>query len=235
MNYSRQMMDDARQSWGQPAIYAPAQERSHFLGKVYATFTAGLLVAGLSCMVVLGNPALLQGVAGLMSNFLLYILLIVGLVFGVQAAARVPGLNIIVYGLFTAAFGAITAPLVAYAVIAAGPQVVGQALGLTVLIFGGLSIWALTTKEDLSRWGTFLFIGCLTLFGIGLVGMFTAFNTGLWYSALWVALLGGYVMYDTQMIQRKYSTDMWIPAAVALFTDFIIMFWHILRLLSDRR
>ncbi|MCG3152614.1 MAG: hypothetical protein GEEBNDBF_01916 [bacterium] len=235
MNYSNQMMNQAQEYFGRPAIMESADVRSQFLGKVYALLGTGLVLAGGACVATLNSKPLLGAVMGLMQNPLFYILAIVGLTFGVQAVARIPVLNVVGYGVFTLFFGAITAPLVMMAVMATGSgDVVVQALGLTAILFVGLSAWALTTKEDLSRWGTYLFIGALILFGIGVVGMFTSFNVGLWWSALWVALLAGYVMYDTQMIQRRYAVTDVVPASIALFTDFIVMFWHILRLLSRR-
>lgn len=235
MNYSQEMWEQAQQQYLRPVAMESTNVRSAFMGKVYGILTVGLLLAGASCLITMTSPALLGATVKIMSTWWLYLLLVFGLTFGVMAISRIPVLNVVGYGLYTAFFGAITAPIVLMATKSAGgPLVVGQALGLTGILFVGLTAWALTTKDDLSRWGTYLFIGALVLAGVGIVGALTGFNVGLWYSALWVALLAGYVMYDTQMIQRRYAVTDVIPAGIALFTDFIIMFWHILSLLSRR-
>lgn len=236
MNYSNEVWEQAQQQYLRPVAAETPDVRTAFMAKVYTILTVGLLLAGASCVITLSTPALFTGVMSLMSTWWLYLLIVFGLTFGVQAISRIPVVNLLGYGVYTVFFGAVTAPMVWFATKSTGgTDVVIQAVAITGIVFVGLTMWALTTKEDLSRWGTYLFIGSIVLFGIGLVGMFTSFNVGLWWSALWVVLLAGYVMYDTQMIQRRYSTQDAIPAGIALFTDFIIMFWHILRLLSDRR
>lgn len=233
MNYSNEMWEQAGM---RPVAAETPDVRSAFMGKVYGILTMGMLFAGISCVVTLSTPALFNGIVGIMQTWWLYILVIIGLTFGVMAVSRVPVVNMLAYGLYTAFFGAVTAPLVWMATKSTGgTDVVVQALGLTTILFVGLTIWALNTKEDLSRWGTYLFIAVLVMAGIGIVGAITGFTIGLWWSAVMVVLMAGYVMYDTQMIQRRYSTQDAIPAGIALFTDFIVMFWNILRLLSDRR
>ncbi|HYE79725.1 MAG TPA: Bax inhibitor-1 family protein, partial [bacterium] len=230
------MARDYDMSMGRPVILEGPVERQAFLAKVYSTFTAGLVLALLGCVLALTNPAVGRIGLAVMGNPLIYILTVLALTFGVMALSRTPGINLVAFGAYTTFFGILTAPLIMMAAGATGSlAVVYQALGLTVLVFGGLSVWALTTREDLGGWGKYLLIGGLLLVGVGLIGAFTSFGLGLWYNALAVTLIAGFTMYDTQMIQRRYPATMWVAGAVALFTDFLMMFWQLLMLLTGSR
>ena len=235
-NYNEQMADQYQQQYAAPAIYSPVDVRNKFLAKVYMTFGAGLIAATFACLVTMMSQPLLSIAASIITTWWLYLLLVFGMAFGVQAVSRIPVVNVFAYGIYTLFFGMLTAPIILGVMGPNGDATpVLQALGLTVLLYAGLSIWSLTTKEDLSGWGTYLFIGALLLIGVGVIGMVTGYGLGLWYSAIWVALLAGFTMYDTQMIQRHYPVDMWIVGAVQMFTNFILLFWHIMMLVAGSR
>ena len=45
-----------------------------------------------------------------------------------------------------------------------------------------------------------------------------------------VALLSGSILYTTSNILRSCSTDMYVGAALALFSSIATMFWYILQI-----
>ena len=47
-------------------------------------------------------------------------------------------------------------------------------------------------------------------------------------------LMAGFVLYDTSNIMRRYPVNAAVPAAIAIFLDVVIMFKHMLLLLSNR-
>ncbi|MEO7994066.1 MAG: Bax inhibitor-1 family protein [bacterium] len=234
--YNQQAMQGAEHYGVVPAGSAGVSERQGFLAKVYMTVGAGLFVAGVAAIATLGSPTLMNGILGLLRIPLLYIAVIFGITFGVQAVSTKPGINVVAYGIYAWFLGMVTAPLVMYVVAQTGTfATVYWALALTTALFGGLTLWALSTREDLSGWGRYLMYGAWAMFGVVIVALIFNLAIGLWYNAVWVALISGFVMYETQMIQRRFPTTMWMSASIALMTDFIVMFWHILSLLGRRR
>ncbi|QEN07601.1 Bax inhibitor-1/YccA family protein [Oceanispirochaeta crateris] len=116
----------------------------------------------------------------------------------------------------------------------------------TAALFGAMSIWAVTTKKDLSGWGHYLMMGLVGLIIASLINMFLR-SSGMSYliSYVGVLLFTGLTAYDTQKIKNmsrsmSYSVDegqfvkLSILGALILYLDFINMFLFILRLMGRR-
>jgi len=119
-----------------------------------------------------------------------------------------------------------------------GTGLLTAAFALTAVVFGGLSAYALTTKRDFSFLRGALWMAFWVMFGIGVLAMFgigQSFVLGWGWSAAWVLLMGGFVLYDTQNIMKQYGSHQAALAAAVLLSRFVIMFTHILRLLGMRR
>lgn len=114
-------------------------------------------------------------------------------------------------------------------------------------LFGAMSIIGYTTKMDLSKMGSFLFMGLIGLIIAMLVNMFWA-NTvlGSIVTFVGVLLFLGLTVYDTQRIKRmtvnalqqgdkNVQARMGILGALALYLDFINLFLFLLRLGGRRR
>jgi hypothetical protein len=117
----------------------------------------------------------------------------------------------------------------------------------TGALFGAMSIIGYTTKMDLSKVGSFLFMGLIGLIIAMLVNMFWA-NTALSWIVTFAGILLflGLTIYDTQRIKRmtaaalqqgdeNVQARMGILGALALYLDFINLFLFILRLGGQRR
>ena len=134
---------------------------------------------------------------------------------------------------FTAIMGASLSPLVGhYTKIPGGGILVAEALGLTSVIFIGLSAIAMTSKRDFSFMQNFLFMGLIILIIGGLANMF------MQIPALHLALLcmsafimSGLILFDTQRIVRGGETN-YILATVSLYLSFYNLFTTILQLLG---
>lgn len=113
------------------------------------------------------------------------------------------------------------------------PGVLPTAAGLTVLAFGGLSAYVLTTKKDFSFLGPVLAIGGLLALGAIVCGILFGWNLGIWFSAAMIALAVGSILYDTSKIVHQYRTDQHVSAALELFASVAILFFYILRLLMQ--
>jgi FtsH-binding integral membrane protein len=125
--------------------------------------------------------------------------------------------------------------------------VIFQAFAVSAGMFAVMSLWAVTTKRDLSGWGHYLFMGLVGLIIAGVVGIFVGGETyQLLYSSVGVILFTALTAYDTQMI-KKMSDGMSsnvaesdfvrlsIIGALKLYLDFINMFLFLLRIFGRRR
>ena len=231
-----------------PAMAASGEERLVFLRKVYSLMFTGLLVFGaVAVLPIIGMVAHIPGLEGIgrlaigIHPMISFGVLIVSSML-LHSIERVPGLNLIaLYGM-AAVWGFVSVPLMAYAMFyAGGVAVVLQALGLTTLVFGGLTAYVFLSRKDFSFMGGMLMVGSFVLLGaivIAMIAQFAGFPISLMSTAMSVfatILFMGYVLYDTSQVLHRYSTDMAVPAALALMVDFIILFRNILYLMSSRR
>ncbi|MCK5248935.1 MAG: Bax inhibitor-1/YccA family protein [Spirochaetaceae bacterium] len=137
--------------------------------------------------------------------------------------------------------------LMSFIFLAYTGTVIFQAFAVSAGMFAVMSLWAITTKRDLSGWGHYLFMGLIGLIIAGVVGIFIGGETyHFLYSAVGVVLFTALTAYDTQMIKRMSdgaSADVGesdfvrlsIIGALKLYLDFINMFLFLLRIFGRRR
>ena len=113
-----------------------------------------------------------------------------------------------------------------------GSEIVMMALGGTGVIFLAMSGLALTSKRDYSFMGKFLFIGILVAFLAGLGNIFFQLPAlGLAVSSMFVMLMAGLILFQTQQIVRGGETN-YIMATVTLFVSLFNLFTSLLHLLG---
>ena len=119
-----------------------------------------------------------------------------------------------------------------YLGMSGGGQVVMTAMSATALVFVGLSAYAMNTRHDLSFMGGMLFVGILVAFLAGLAAvLFEMPALSLAVSAMFVLLLSGLILYETQQIVRGGETN-YIMATVTLFVAIFNLFTSLLHLLG---
>ncbi|MCX8266273.1 MAG: Bax inhibitor-1 family protein [Planctomycetota bacterium] len=230
------------------AVNDTLEQRLAFLRKVYTLFSCSMVLWMGSALWVSTNDKMLNMVMSIFGNGFMGLLVFFAALFGLlhlTRSANAP-INYIGLGLFSLLEGFITAPLIKYSLMVTGGEglamtdpsnVVLQAFVLTGMVFGGLTTYALTTKRDFSFLRGALWMGFFLLFGLAILGMYgigESMQMGWGISVAWVVLMGGFVLYDTQNIMKRYPSNMAATAAATLMIDFIIMFKHILLLLSRR-
>ena len=115
---------------------------------------------------------------------------------------------------------------------------------ITSATFGAMSIYGYTTKRDLTKFGSFLFMGLIGIIIASLVNIFL--KSSMMYfiiSILGVLIFVGLTAYDTQKIKNMYvASDSGevigkkaIMGALTLYLDFINLFIMLLRLFGQRR
>ena len=138
-----------------------------------------------------------------------------------------------VFGL-TGFMGYTLGPIVAaYLALPGGADIVTTAMASTAVVFIGLSYYATrTSAPDMSRYGNFLLVGILTAFGLGLAAYFLEMPAlSLAVSGMFVLLMSGLIMYQTQAIVRGGESN-YIMATVTLFVSIYNLFASLLQLLG---
>jgi modulator of FtsH protease len=120
-----------------------------------------------------------------------------------------------------------------YLAMANGASVVGTAMLATAAAFFGLSAYARSEKAvDMGRFGSFLMVGIIVAFVLGLAAVFLEMPAlSLAVSALFVALMCGLIMFETQNILRGGETN-YILATVSLYVAIFNLFTSLLHLLG---
>lgn len=135
--------------------------------------------------------------------------------------------------LFTGISGLSIGPIIAIYVSAGLSHVVGQAVFMTGAAFVGLSVYALTTRKDLSMLGGIMFAGLIVLVVGSLINLFmhsTAMAFAL--SAAGSVIFSGLILYETQ--QLKANPDAVAPsvAALSMYLNVLNLFLSLLQLLG---
>jgi uncharacterized protein len=115
---------------------------------------------------------------------------------------------------------------------------------ITAGTFAAMSIYGYTTRTDLSRFGSFLFMGLIGIIIAGLVNIFVA-SSALQFaiSVVGVLVFTGLTAWDTQSIKEMYfegdgtavAGKKAILGALRLYLDFINLFMMLMQLLGARR
>ncbi len=214
------------------------------LRRVYVWMALGLLVtAGTAAMVSI-SP-LFQVLAGQPLIFLVLMVAELGLVIGLSwGINRIqPATAMLLFFLYAILNGLTFSVL--FVIYTLGS--VATTFFATATLFGVMSVLGYTTKMDLSKMGSFLFMGLIGLIIAMLVNLFWT-NTILGWVVTFAGILIflGLTFYDTQRIKHMTATAlqqgdenvqarMGILGALSLYLDFINLFLFILRLGGRRR
>lgn len=202
-----------------------------FVKTTYKFFAGSLLLATIGALLGLMNfQAVVQ------YKWVFFIAEIAAL-FGLMFSKSKPGLNLFMLFAFTSLSGVTLVPLLGMVIAKAGLGAVWQALGMTTIVFGLMSVYALKTKNDLANMGKMLFIALIVVVVCSLINLFLG-------SPMFQVVIAGasailfslYIAYDTQNIV-KGMYDSPIDAAVSLYLDFLNVFVSILQIIgifSDR-
>lgn len=123
-------------------------------------------------------------------------------------------------------------------------QSIAKVFFITAGMFAGTSLYGYTTNRDLSKFGSFLFMGLLGIIIASVVNIFMKSGPMQFaISILSVLIFTGLTAYDTQMIKENYynlddeetAGKKAIFGALNLYMNFINMFLALLRLFGDRR
>jgi FtsH-binding integral membrane protein len=121
---------------------------------------------------------------------------------------------------------------------------VARVFFVTAGTFAAMSLYGYSTGRDLSRFGSFLFMGLVGIILASVVNIFVA-SSMLHFviSVIGVLVFTGLTAYDTQRIKEIYFSDrgaidlakLGLSGALTLYLDFINLFVMLLQLTGERR
>ncbi len=198
-----------------------------FLKSTYQLFASSLLAATAGAYIGLDMASTIA------SWYWGLVILEFVFLFGIYAVKDKPGLNLIALFGFTFLSGLTITPLLASIFnMPGGASIVAQAFLMTSVAFGGISMFAMTTKRDFSSMGKMLMIALIVL----IVGSISNIFIGSSVLQLGIAMVGAlvfsaFILYDTQqIIKGNIATP--IEAAIRLYLDFLNLFISLLQILA---
>jgi modulator of FtsH protease len=116
-----------------------------------------------------------------------------------------------------------------------GGELVMTSLGITGLLFTGLSAYVVKSRRDMSFMSSFLTVGLFGLLGVIVVGLFvdlSAFQMVI--SSAVVLLMTGCILFETSAIIHGGQTN-YILATVSLYVSLFNIFVNLLAILGIGR
>lgn len=134
---------------------------------------------------------------------------------------------------FTGFLGYTLGPILnAYLSLPNGGQLVAMALGMTAVVFFGLSAYAILSRKDFSFLSGFIMAGCIVLMCAVVASFF------IQMSGLQLAISAGFVLFSSAVILYQTSAiihggeDNYIMATITLFVSIYNLFLSLLQLLG---
>lgn len=208
---------------------------SAVMKRVYIKMTLGLVVTALICFWCSSTPAVINFF--LTNRFMMWVLLFVelGLVFGISAGVRKMNSSVAtaLFYLFAVVNGLMLFPIF----MVYTHTSIAKTFFITAGTFGAMSVFGYTTKQDLTKFGTFLVMALIGLIIASVVNIFLKSSGMEWIiSIVGVLIFIGLTAWDTQTIKRwaemapaESAGKLATIGALNLYLDFINLFLYLLQ------
>ena len=214
-----------------------------FMQKVYLWMTFALTLTGFVAYRTTQSEFLLELIFSSSFGFIGLILAELALVFWISSGLQRMSSNMAI-GLFLL-YSVLNGMTLSVLLIAYTGASVASTFFITAGMFGAMSVYGYTTKQDLSSWGNLLFMALIGLILASVVNIFLQ-SSGLYWLINYIGVLVfvGLTAYDTQKIKQlaaqvivesEEGRKVAILGALTLYLDFINMFIFMLRILGNRR
>jgi uncharacterized protein len=225
-------------SFDQAAIDAGLRQ---YMLSIYNYMTIGLAITGGVAFLVAQSPEALHMIFG---TPLKWVVMLAPLGFVFFFSARIhtmtPATAQMVFWAFAATMGLSMASIF---LVFTGSSI-ARVFFITAASFGATSLYGYTTKTDLSKFGSFLFMGLIGIVLASIVNIFLG-SSALQFaiSVIGVLLFTGLTAYDTQRLKELYADSydrdtlsrIAIMGALQLYLDFINLFTFLLQLVGQNR
>lgn len=238
MDYESQIFDDFQNL----NLFTGLKSRHVFLRKVYSLLCCTLIYTFSLVLFATYNVSFkifAQNAVGLYIFCLVLIFVLLFSLFCLWEVQKIFPYNYMFLTAFTLPMGY----LVAVAASIYDAELVLFAMGATVLIVLGLTLFSFQTKIDFTEFYGILFVALLALTICGI--MIAIFCRGdnchilnLVYTSVGIFVFCFYIVADTQMMmngdhKHSYGPDDYVIATISLYLDIVNLFLYILKFLNE--
>lgn len=229
----------------QSILSNPQVRERNLIKNVYLWMTAGLALTGIVAYTVSHSPSMMNAIFSTPGLFFILMIAEVGLV--IYLSARINKMSAQTAVLSFTGYALLNGLSLSVIFLAYTGLELTQAFFSAAAAFGGMSLYGLTTRKELSGIGHYMIMGLWGIIVASLINFFIGSET-LYYliSYIGVAVFMGLTAWDTQVIKRwnlEYGASMAeeefvklsIMGALKLYLDFINMFLFLLRIFARRR
>jgi len=215
-----------------------------YMSQVYGWMTCGLLLTAFVSWFAARTPAVMELVFANRITFFGLIIAQLALVFFLSGMVHRLSCAVAT-GLFML-YSALTGVTMASIFLVYTYSSIASTFFVTAGMFGAMSFYGYTTKRDLSRFGSLLFMALIGIVLASLVNFWLKCPALMWaITYMGVVVVVGLTAYDTQKLKNigdqidardtenlsRYS----IMGALTLYLDFINLFLMLLRIFGNRR
>ena len=226
------------------AAAAAADERASFITKTYLyLFGAIAALIGIETFyfTVLGMERMV-GVTQTMLGGQFSWLIVLGAFMLVSWVANIWAMNATSsamqhagLALYVVAMSILLIPLLCIAQLKTGDsKIILSAATATGGLFAMLTAAVFITRKDFSFLRSILTFGSLAALGFVATAIIFGFAIGPIFMYAMIALMCGYILYDTSNVMYHYRIGQHVAAALALFASVVTLFWYILQLFLSR-
>ena len=104
---------------------------------------------------------------------------------------------------------------------------------ITMAIFVGLTATVFITKKDFSFMRGILVVLTFGALGVIIASMIFGFALGAIFMGAMIALMAGYILYQTSLIMKEFPPTHHVAAALMLFSTIATLFWYVFQLLMS--
>ncbi len=208
--------------------------------KVYGKMTLGLLLTAIVSFLVVSNEAVLAVLFSTPAAIWILFAIEIGLV--LLLSARIDKMSTTVATIMFYVYSALNGLTLAPIFLVYTETSIATTFAITAGTFGAMSIFGYVTRQDLSKFGSFLFMALIGLILCALVNLFLHNSMlDMCISFAGVLIFIGLTAWDTQAIKRMCAEadpsmmgKVATMGALSLYLDFINLFLYLLRFFGSR-
>ena len=210
--------------------------------RVYVKMLVAMLVTAVTSIYVSGSETILRFIYG--NTFVTIGLVISQIAVVLVLSGRLNKLSITSATLLFYLYSVLTGVVFSSILLLYTATSVGMTFLITAGVFAAMSIYGFTTSNDLTKFGSIMFMALIGLIICSVVNIFLKSSGMEWIISLaGVAIFIGLTAWDTQKIKNAamYATDgtsaekLATFGALSLYLDFVNLFLYLLRFFGGSR
>ena len=209
--------------------------------RVYFKMFLAMIVTAVTSVFVAGNEAILTLIFSSRVAPIVLLVLQVGVV--LILSGRIQKLSTGTASLLFYLYSVLTGVTLSVILLVYTASSIAQTFFITAAVFAAMSIYGYFTSNDLSRFGSIMFMALIGMIVCSLVNMFFKSSTMDWIiSFAGVLIFIGLTAWDTQKIKymTAYADESMVGkiatiGALNLYLDFVNLFLYLLRFFGDSR